>query len=68
LVKAKFYAEMAKAKNALALGVRVNAIVERFVHTDRHCKPKYFLMCFAKMLSISVCRGTGCFCPVCGFT
>ena len=25
---------------------------------DRHCKPKYFLMCFAKALSISVWCGT----------
>jgi hypothetical protein len=59
---------MAKAKNAPALGVKVNAIVGRFVHTARHCKPKYFLMCFAKALSISVWRGMGCFCPVRGFT
>lgn len=29
-------------------------------------KPRYFLMCFAKALSISLWRGTGCFCPVAG--
>lgn len=29
--------------------------------------PKYFLICFANLLSISVCLGTGCFLPVEGF-
>ena len=30
-------------------------------------RSKYFLICFAKLLSISLCRGTGYFWPVAGF-